>query len=120
MQNKCKFPIIILVALIGLSITACDSSYNNNSNEPRTLPTGFYLGIIGFNDYIAFKETSFLSSGNKAQFQAFISNLDMTRDDTGSYLAVDKAIDWLETAKLPDDLASVSIITFTDGLDEVS
>jgi hypothetical protein len=123
MKKKCKWPIIVLAVIIGLSMTACDNGDNGNNgggNDVRTPPTGLYLGIIGFNDYITLKEISFLSSGNKAQFQAFINNLDMTRGDTGSYYAVDKAINWLQTAKLPDDLASVSIVTFTDGLDNVS
>jgi len=42
------------------------------------------------------------------------------KDNTGLYYAVDNAISKLQAANLPNDLVNVSIVTFTDGLDNVS
>ena len=123
MKNKNKWLIILLTVIIGLSITTCDTGNNSSNNysggNGDSMPTGFYLGLIGFNDEVTLKETRYLSSGNRDQFQTFISRLEIDLA-TGLYFAVDKAINSLQAAKLPDDIKSVSIITFTDGLDDDS
>jgi len=86
---------------------------------PRTADTGLYLGIIGFNETLSRREIAILNSGNRSQFQQFITSLRIG-PATGLYHAVDSAISMLEAAGLPDDLVSVSIVTFTDGLDNIS
>ena len=120
MKNKCKWPIIISL-LVGLSISACDNGNNAGSSggEDKSMQTGFYLGLIGFNEEAALREVRFLSDGNKDQFQTFVSNLEISQF-TGLYYAVDKAINSLQSAKLPDNIKSFTIITFTDGLDDES
>jgi len=126
MKNKnklsAKWPVLLLVLVIGLSIIACDINNDGGyggAGFPYDTPTGFYLGIVGFNDKVTLREARFLSSGNKYQFQTFIRNMELGHF-VGLYYAVDKAIDHLLTAKLPDDLKSVSIITFTVGFDNDS
>ncbi|MDR0289967.1 MAG: VWA domain-containing protein [Treponema sp.] len=113
-----KWGIIAICALIGLSLAGCDGIIGDNVSNLLT-PTGLYMGIIGFNDRITQRQISLLSNDNKSQFQNFVDGLSM-RSGTGLYYAVDKAIDTLENASLPDNVASVSIITFTDGLDNYS
>jgi len=85
----------------------------------KSVPSGLYLGIIGFNDNLTVKNISQLGSNTKSEFQSFVSNLGM-RAATGLYYAVDNAIDMLQTTVLPYDLVNVSIVTFTDGLDNFS
>ena len=115
MKNLTKLLGIIAVgAVICLSMAGCPTE-----SEPNVPGTGLYVGIIGFNDNITRREIGLLTNNNKGQFQNFIDNLPM-RAATGLYYAVDNAINMLETATLPDDLENVSIVTFTDGLDNAS
>ena len=86
---------------------------------PRRADTGLYLGIIGFNETLTRREIAIINSGNRSQFQNFVRDLRIG-PSTGLYYAVDNAVTMLEAANLPDDLVSVSIVTFTDGLDNIS
>jgi uncharacterized repeat protein (TIGR02543 family) len=120
--------------LIGMSVllafamvfAGCDngsSPDNNNPNNPNNpsggAETGLYVGINGFNENVTNRQIGLLNTGNKTQFQSFIDNLTM-KPATGLYYAVDNAIDKLQAATLPNDLVNVSIVTFTDGLDNAS
>jgi len=80
---------------------------------------GLYMGIIGFNDNINVRKIDLLTSTNKSQFQSFINGLTIGYA-TGLYYAVDNAVNMLQSATLPDTLVNVSIVTFTDGLDNAS
>ena len=104
---------LVMVLVFGMMIISCGDGSNNKSD------TGLYLGIIGFNERITRREINLLNTANKTQYQGFISSLQMD-DATGLYYAVDTAINMLQNATLPDDLINVSIVTFTDGLDNVS
>ena len=92
---------------------------SNNNNGGGGTQTGLYMGVIGFNDTITSRTISALNSGNKGDFKGFINNLSM-QNNTGLYYAVDNAITMLQNATLPNDLVNVSVITFTDGLDNAS
>ena len=81
--------------------------------------SGLYLGIIGFNQALNVKDISILNDGTSSSFKSFINGLTMEAY-TGLYYAVDSAISKLQTANLPNDLVNVSIVTFTDGLDNAS
>lgn len=81
--------------------------------------TGLYMGIIGFNQELTSKEISILAPNTKTAFTGFVSGL-TSKNGTLLYYAVDNAIDKLSAAILPDDLVNVSIVTFTDGLDQGS
>ncbi len=85
--------------------------------------TGLYMGIVGFNEELNEKGISLLTdyknTYNTNKFTSFIYNLKM-KPATSLYYAVDNAIKRLENAVLPEDLVNVSIVTFTDGLDNAS
>ena len=83
------------------------------------MPSGVYMGIIGFNQSLYRKGISSLSTTTKSQFTNFVNNL-TSSNGTLLYYAVDNAIEALKGAELPEDLVNVSIITFTDGLDQGS
>jgi len=80
---------------------------------------GMYVGIVGFNDVLKTKTISLLNSSSQSSFTNFISSLTMD-DNTALYYADETALDWLQCATLPSDLFNVSMLTFTDGLDNAS
>lgn len=81
--------------------------------------SGFYAGIIGFNNSLYTYPIKHLSESSADGFYSFIDGL-TTKNGTLLYYAVDKAIDNLQSAVYPDDLFDVSLVTFTDGLDRGS
>ncbi len=104
----------------GVKHRACDlSAIEKMSVSGAVIPSGVYMGIIGFNQSLYSKEISSLSTTAKSQFTNFVNNL-TSSNGTLLYYAVDNAIDALKEADLPEDLVNVSIITFTDGLDQGS
>ncbi len=82
-------------------------------------PSGVYMGIIGFNQALYTKAVGSLSSSTKNDYSSFVSNL-TSSNGTLLYYAVDNALTAIETAELPEDLVNVSVVTFTDGLDQGS
>ena len=83
------------------------------------LPSGIYMGVIGFNGNLYTKETGSLSTATQSSFTGFVSNLSSS-NGTLLYYAVNEALDAIKGADLPDDLINVSVVTFTDGLDQGS
>ena len=120
MTKKINF--FLGVALIATMFVGCDPNKNtpDNPDGPNGgTNTGTYLGIIGFNDTLTIKDISILDNGTKGQFTSFIDNF-TSKNGTLLYHSVNTAIDKLEKATLPSDLSNVSIVTFTDGLDQGS
>ncbi len=85
----------------------------------ETVQSGLYMGIIGFNESLSKKPMNVLATNTKTEFTNYVDNL-TTAKATVLYYAVDEAINDLASAKLPSDLINVSIVTFTDGLDQGS
>lgn len=81
--------------------------------------TGMYMGIIGFNNTTIIQDVQILSPSTLNSFTSFVNRL-TTDKGTLLYRSVDDAIEMLSTQSLPADLSSVSIVTFTDGLDQGS
>ena len=96
---------------------------NPNSNKDFVYSkTGMYVGITGFSDAINFygsDEYRYKILSNAKPYESFIDGLSMG-DATVLYYAVDNNLSYLEKCAFPDDVSSVSIITFTDGLDQGS
>ena len=82
-------------------------------------PSGVYMGVIGFNQALYTKPIGSLSSSTKSDYSSFVNNL-TSSNGTLLYYAVDNALTAIETAELPEDLVNVSVVTFTDGLDQGS
>ena len=78
-----------------------------------------YIGIVGFNDELNVKDIDILSTSTASQYKSFVNGLTL-RDGTILYYAVDNALDMLCNAKIETPLKNVSLITFTDGLDQGS
>jgi len=124
MTRKQFWPVMMAMALIfAMMIAGCDSGSSSPSpgDNPNTnnSKAGIYLGIIGFNDDLKVRDISLLDDKTKNDFQSFINSMQMEKG-TALYYAVDNAINRLKTANLRNDVMNVSIVTFTDGLDNVS
>ena len=83
------------------------------------IKSGVYLGIVAFSSGLNIQPIGDLNSSTKSTYQNFVSSQTM-RGSTHLYYAVENAIGMLKEAKLPEDLTSVSLVTFTDGLDDGS
>ena len=81
--------------------------------------SGMYLGIIGFNQMLYRYPIGHLDEDSKSGFTAFVDELP-SKDGTLLYYSVDEAVNSLLAADFPSDLYSVSMVTFTDGLDQGS
>ncbi|GHT39099.1 hypothetical protein AGMMS49965_04210 [Bacteroidia bacterium] len=84
--------------------------------------TGLYLGLIGFNQTINPMDISPLNNATKSTFQSFVNGM-TPKNGTVLYYSVDNALNKLASmtsAALPNDLVTVAVVTFTDGLDQGS
>ena len=126
--------IAALMLTVAVVCTACtkdpenggNNSGNNGGNGENgggSSPTteGIYLGIIGFSNGIIepIKEISLLNASTKNQFLNYIENLQKGRL-TGLYYADYMGLEKLKTCQEPPKLQTVSLVTFTDGLDNYS
>ena len=94
---------------------------NGGDNPTPTVPTeeGMYLGIIGFNEQLYQKDISLLNSSTKQSFTSFIGGLN-TADGTALYYADYTGLKKLQAYPEPPALKQVALVTFTDGLDNLS
>ena len=80
---------------------------------------GIYLGVIGFNDNLYTKEIGLLKNSTTNDYKTFINNL-TPANGTALYYADYVALDKLKSSQEPPKLTNVVMVTFTDGLDNVS
>lgn len=107
---------LFLLAALLLTTTLMTSCFKD---KPDTSQKGLYVGIIGFNDDITSFKLTLLNSSSKDNMKSFVNNFTMD-DGTILYHAVNEALDRIEAVTPPEDLLNVSIVTFTDGLDQGS
>lgn len=81
--------------------------------------SGLYLGIIGFNDDLKSKNIGLLNKSTVSQYKSFVDGLTKLAGTT-LYYAEENALKCLKESRFPNDLESVSIVTFTDGVDQGS
>ena len=80
---------------------------------------GLYLGIVGFNSELYTMPLGLLNQDTKREFVNFVDGLAM-QNGTILYHAVNTGLNSLAAAKIPENLINVSVVTFTDGLDQGS
>lgn len=107
------------VILLAAMLLATVAMTNCNKDKPDTSQEGLYVGIMGFNDELHSKTLKILNDQTKDEMKEFIDNLSMS-NGTILYHAVNTALDKIEEVTPPSDLINVSVITFTDGLDQGS
>ncbi|MBP5572911.1 MAG: VWA domain-containing protein [Bacteroidales bacterium] len=108
--------LFVLMAALLMTSTLMTSCFKD---RPDTSKQGLYIGVIGFNDDIHSMKLTLLNNDSKESMKSFIDDLTM-ENGTVLYHAVNTALDKIEDLTPPEDLINVSIITFTDGLDQGS
>lgn len=118
---KALAAVMLSVAMVFAAGCKKTDDPNNGGNGGSSNPTteGIYLGIIGFNQHLYEKEISLLNASTKESFISHIDGL-VTRDGTGLYWADNTALKRLNSFGEPPRLTTVALVTFTDGLDNVS
>ena len=101
------------------TLTDIDKKASIHQDPAGGTEYGLYLGIIGFNTQLFYYPISLLKEKTKSKFFAFIDGLAQDYD-TMLYYSVKESIRTLQVANYPDNLYSASIVTFTDGVDNVS
>lgn len=115
--NMQKFMRAIAAIMLTVAVVCAAGCTKDNMSKPTT--EGIYLGVIGFNEALYEKEIGLLNTSTQSSFTSFIDGLEMKRG-TGLYWADNTAIKGLKTFGEPPKLAKVALVTFSDGLDNVS
>ena len=90
-----------------------------NGPQIITVDTGMYMGVIGYNQMLTTKDIALLDSTSVDEFNGFVTSL-TTQPGRLLYHSVNKALNDLNTAKYPENLQNVAVVTFTEGLDQGS
>ena len=108
---------VVLLAVLG---NAChrepvepDSPLNPANQE------GIYLGVIGFNEQLYIKDISLLNGSTYNNFTNFIDNF-TPGNGTALFYADYTALQKMKAFPKPTKLTNVALVTFTDGLDNIS
>ena len=111
---------LIVAALTLLVVLSTFTSCRKPQPEDNTpAKEGLYLGIVGFNQELYTMPLGLLNQETKRDFGRFIDGLTM-QDGTILYHAVNTSLNSLAQARVPENLINVSVVTFTDGLDQGS
>ena len=112
---------ILSVAVLALAVMLSTFTNCRKPQAEDTTPAkeGLYLGIVGFNSELYTMPLGLLNQDTKHNFENFVDGLSM-QNGTILYHAVNTGIKSLSSAKIPENLINVSIVTFTDGLDQGS
>ena len=115
-----KKNIISMVALVlAISLTTFSSCRKPKAEDNTPAPEGLYLGIVGFNSDLYTMPLGLLNQNTKHDFENFVDGLTM-QNGTILYHAVNTGLNSLAQARIPENLINVSVVTFTDGLDQGS
>ena len=102
-----------------VTLTTFTSCRKPKTEDNTPAKEGLYLGIIGFNQELYTMPLGLLNQDTKHNFENFVDGLTM-QDGTILYHAVNTGLNSLAKAKVPENLINVSVVTFTDGLDQGS
>ncbi len=104
-----------------LSIVLLSGCNKEKEKDPTTSNSteGIYLGIIGFNSELYIKPISLLDNSTASSFTQFITGLH-PGNGTGLYYADYMALKKMSEFSAPPKLKNIALVTFTDGLDNVS
>ena len=119
-QSNMKKHFITVIALtLAVTLTTFISCRKPKAEDNTPAKEGLYLGIVGFNSNLYTMPLGLLNQDTKHTFENFIDDLVM-QNGTILYHAVNTGINSLTSARIPENLINVSIVTFTDGLDQGS
>ena len=108
----------VLLAFLGAACNPDPVEPTPNPDNPSNTE-GMYLGVIGFNDQLYIKDIKLLNSSSYQNFMNFIDNL-TPGNGTALYYADYTALKKMREYPQPKKLKNVALVTFTDGLDNIS
>ena len=98
-----------------------DSSGQEPSGSEGGTESGLYLGMSTFERSLTYFPAHLISEETLESYNTIVDNLELTTlNGTALYYSIDEDITSMQAITLPNDLFNVSIVTFTDGLDEGS
>ena len=116
-MKKRILSVAVLALVVMLStFTSCRKPVAEDNTPAKE---GLYLGIVGFNSELYTMPLGLLNQDTKHNFVDFVDGLAM-QNGTILYHAVNTGLNSLAAAKIPENLINVSVVTFTDGLDQGS
>ena len=116
-MKKHILSVVVLALVVVLStLTSCRKPKAEDNIPAKE---GLYLGIVGFNSELYTMPLGLLNQDTKREFVNFVDGLAM-QNGTILYHAVNTGLNSLAAAKIPENLINVSVVTFTDGLDQGS
>ena len=118
-SNMQKHFITVIALTLAVTLTTFTSCRKPKAEDNTPAKEGLYLGIVGFNSNLYTMPLGLLNQDTKHTFENFIDDLVM-QNGTILYHAVNTGINSLTSARIPENLINVSIVTFTDGLDQGS
>lgn len=131
MKNK-SFLHFILCATVAFSLLSCDKQNQNNpggggvtGSDTHTQTGCMYVGITGFNSELYHftgnpnRRYEILNQYSLNQYTSFVHNL-RTAKNTSLFWAVEDNLNHLKQCSFPSDISNISIVTFTDGLENGS
>ena len=108
----------VLLAFLGTACNQDPVDPTPNPDNPANTE-GMYLGLIGFNDQLYIKDITLLNSSSYPNFMSFIDNL-TPGNGTALFYADYTALKKMKEYTKPKKLKNVALVTFTDGLDNIS
>lgn len=96
-----------------------DDTEATDSGDTAAGNEGVYFGIIGFNEAQYTKEIGLLNTSTEESYKSFIDKL-TSGDGTALYFADYTALEMMRSYPAPEKLKNVALVTFTDGLDNIS
>ena len=118
-MNMKRHIIIVATLLLAVMLTTFSSCNKNKPEDNTPAKEGLYLGVVGFNSELYTMPLGLLNQTTKTNFTGFVDGLSM-QNGTILYPAVNTGLNSLAKAKIPENLINVSVVTFTDGLDQGS
>lgn len=121
-MNTKKFLCLFATAIMSIAVSGIFTSCGGDNNSRYSYTpqeSGIYVGVIGFNEVVyATDDFSNVSTGETDCYN-FIDALTVEKN-TALYYAMREGINYFDNGNFPDDVTDVFIVTFTDGLDNVS
>ena len=116
-----KIMMCLMMFMTAMHITSCHKEHpqEETPDSPGETGEGIYLGIVGFNSQLYVKNISLLNSSTYGEFNVFIDQM-TAGDGTALYYADYTALKKMREYSKPPKLKNVALVTFTDGLDNIS
>ncbi len=106
---------------VDLWTDAEDTSDQESSESEGGNESGLYLGMSTFERNLTYYPAHLISEETLESYNDIVDNLELTTlNGTVLYYSIDEDISSMQSITMPDDIFNVSIVTFTDGLDEGS